>query len=163
MPISRAIFALVLAAACSAAQTGEAPAPLSVTGLVKTPLQLTAADLAKMPRTSAIVKDQGRDVKYDGVLVYDILKQAGAPLDKELTGKNLAVCVIATARDGYRVVYALAEFDPGFTDNRMIVADTIDGKPLFGYQGPFRIVAPQEKKGARSIRMLQKLDVVAVP
>ena len=33
-------------------------------------------------------------------------------------------------------------------------------KPLFDYQGPFRIVAPHDKRGARSIRMLQRLEVV---
>ena len=40
------------------------------------------------------------------------------------------------------------------------VADTIDGKPLFEYQGPFRIVAPHDNRGARSIRMLQRLELV---
>jgi hypothetical protein len=50
------------------------------------------------------------------------------------------------------VVFSLAELDPGFTSNDIIVADTIDGKPLFEYQGPLRIVAPHDKRGARSIR-----------
>ena len=158
MPTRSAIFAFLLAATLFA----QAPAPLTISGAVKQPLQLTADDLAKMPRATATVKEKGRDVTYEGVLVYEILKKAGAPLDKELAGKNMAMCVLATARDGYSVVYALAEFDPGFNDNRIIVADKIDGKPLFGYQGPFRIVAPHEKKGARSVRMLEKLQLIAV-
>ncbi len=58
------------------------------------------------------------------------------------------------------MVFSLAELDPAFTPNDIIVADTIDGKPLFDYQGPLRIVAPHDKRGARSIRMLQRLEVV---
>ncbi len=68
--------------------------------------------------------------------------------------------MLAGAKDGYQVLFSLAELDPGFTSNEIIIADTIDGKPLFDYQGPLRIVAPHDKRGARSIRMLQTLSVV---
>jgi hypothetical protein len=34
------------------------------------------------------------------------------------------------------------------------------GKALFGAQGRFRLVAPKDKPGARSVRMLTKLEVV---
>jgi hypothetical protein len=37
---------------------------------------------------------------------------------------------------------------------------TIDGTPLFDYQGPLRIVAPGDKRGARSVRMLERIDIV---
>ena len=139
----------------------EADAKLTVAGDVSTPLTLTKADLAKMPRTSVRVKGEGdEEATYEGVLLYDILKQAGAPLDKQLMGKALASYVLADARDGYQVVYTLTELDPSFTSNKIIVADTVNGKPLFQYQGPFRLVVPGEKKGARSIRMLEKITVV---
>ena len=72
----------------------------------------------------------------------------------------MASYVLASATDGYQAVFALAEADPAFSSSEIIVADTIDGKPLFDYQGPFRIVAPHDKRGARSIRMLQRLEVV---
>ena len=67
---------------------------------------------------------------------------------------------VASAKDGYQVVFSLAELDPALTSNDIIIADTVDGQPLFDYQGPLRIVAPRDKRGARSIRMLQRLDVV---
>ena len=57
-------------------------------------------------------------------------------------------------------MFSLAELDPGFCGSVIIVADTTDGKPLFAYQGPFRIIAPRDTRAARSIRMLQRLDVV---
>ncbi len=140
----------------------DADAKLTIAGDVTTPLMLAKADLAKLPRTSVTVKADGSDEQttYEGVLLYDILKQAGAPLGKQLMGKALATYVLAEARDGYQVVYALPEFDPSFTDNKIIVADTVNGKPLFQYQGPFRLVVPGDKKGARSIRMLEKITVV---
>jgi DMSO/TMAO reductase YedYZ molybdopterin-dependent catalytic subunit len=136
---------------------------LAISGDVASPFSLTKADLAKMPRTSVTVKAEGNeegDTTYEGVLLYDILMQAGAPLGKQLMGKALASYVLAEARDGYQVVYTLTELDPSFTGNKIIVADTINGKPLFQYQGPFRLVVPGEKKAARSIRMLEKISVV---
>ena len=152
-------FALLLFAPLYAQETD---AKLIVAGDLTNPLTLTKADLAKLPRTSVSVKAEGSDEQttYEGVLLYDVLKEAGAPLGKQLTGKALATYVLAEARDGYQVVYALPEFDPSFTDKKIIIADTINGKPLFQYQGPLRLFVPGEKKGARSIRMLEKITVV---
>ena len=67
---------------------------------------------------------------------------------------------MASASDGYQVLFSLGELDPALTSNDIIVADTIDGKPLLAHQGPLRIVAPKDSRAARSIRMLQKLEVV---
>jgi hypothetical protein len=68
--------------------------------------------------------------------------------------------VCASASDGYQVLFSLAELAPAFTSSDIIVADTVDGTPLFAYQGPFRIGSPKAARPARSIRMLQRLDVV---
>ena len=38
----------------------------------------------------------------------------------------------------------------------------LDGKPLGEGQGPVRLVIPQDKRAARSVRMLQRIDVVQV-
>jgi len=159
-----AVLAAVTFSVGLVAQTAQTAADtLIVGGAVKTPLTLTAADLAKMPRTTVSVTEDGTDVHYGGVLLADILKRAGAPNGAALRGKALASYLLCEAKDGYRVVFALAEFDPDFTDNPIIVADTRDGKPLFDYQGPFRIMAPRDKKAARGIRMLTKLTVVQLP
>ncbi|MCC7124711.1 MAG: molybdopterin-dependent oxidoreductase [Acidobacteria bacterium] len=134
-----------------------------VGGDVATPLSLSLADLKAMPRASAEVKDEDRMVRYEGVLVGEILQRAGVPLGEKLRGGALGSYVIATASDGYKVVFSIAELDPGFTRSEIIVADSVDGKPLFAYQGPVRIVAPKDTRGARSIRMLQRLDIVKAP
>ncbi len=143
------------------AATAATPAEtLVIAGDVTQALTITPADLKAMPRTMVAVSEEGRQISYEGVLVGELLKRAGAPVGRDLSGKAVATYVRASAKDGYQVVFSLAELDPAFTPNDIIVADTIDGKPLFDYQGPLRIVAPHDKRGARSIRMLQRLEVV---
>ena len=137
-----------------------APSTLTVGGDVPHPLTLTPADIKTMPRTTVTVSEEGREVTYEGVLVGELLKRAEAPVGRDLTGQAVATYVLCKAKHGYQVVFSLPELDPAFTSNDIIVADTIDGKPLFDYQGPLRIVAPHDKRGARSIRMVQSIDVV---
>lgn len=154
--------ALLVAAAFASAQAPKsAPSSLSITGDVATPLTLTAADLAAMPReTVSVSEEDGSKVQYEGVPLREILKKAGAPLGGQLRGKALASYVLAKAQDGYQVVFAMGELDAAFANEQILVVDKRDGKPLFEYQGPFRIICPNDKAGARSVRMLETLQVV---
>ncbi|HUK33394.1 MAG TPA: molybdopterin-dependent oxidoreductase [Vicinamibacterales bacterium] len=163
--IAISVSTLILAASLHASQQAAAPAPaqdatLSVAGDVAHPLTITTADLKGMPRTTVTITDQGREVKYSGVLVGEVLARAGAALGRDLSGPAVSTYVLASAKDGYQAVFSLAELDPAFTSNEIIIADSVDGQPLFEYQGPFRLVAPHDKRGARSVRMLQRLEVV---
>ena len=148
------------ASSLSAQSAAGGEVTLAVGGDVPHAISLTPADLKAMTRTTVTVSEEGREINYEGVLVGEILKRAGAPLGRDMTGQAVASYVLASAKDGYQVVFSLPELDPAFTANDIIVADTLDGKPLFDYQGPFRIVAPHDKRGARSIRMLQRLELV---
>jgi DMSO/TMAO reductase YedYZ molybdopterin-dependent catalytic subunit len=151
---------VALAAAARQAAAAADDWTLVIAGDVTPGLTIKPAELTSLPRTTVSVSEEGRTITYEGVLVGELLKRAGAPVGRDLSGKAVASYVRATAKDGYQVVFSLAELDPGFTSNDIIVADTIDGKPLFDYQGPLRIVAPHDKRGARSIRMLQRIEVV---
>jgi DMSO/TMAO reductase YedYZ molybdopterin-dependent catalytic subunit len=133
---------------------------IQVTGAVKQELSLTADDLAKMPRATVRTSNNGMETVYEGVWLHEVLKRAGVPQGSELRGKALAGYVLAQAQDGYEVVFSLGELDPSFIDNEILLADTANGKPLFGAQGRFRLVVPKDKPGARSVRMLTKLEVV---
>lgn len=145
------------------AQQAPAAVSLTVRGDLTSALVLTADDLAKMPREKAIVQDQdGAKVEYEGVPLREILKRAGAPADKQLRGKALASYILAKARDGYQVVFTLAELAPEFGNQQVLVADKRDGKALFGYQGPLRLVCPNDKAGARSVRMLESIEFVSL-
>ena len=44
--------------------------------------------------------------------------------------------MVAEANDAYAVVFSIAELDPAMNDNRIIVADTLDSKPLGEHDGP---------------------------
>jgi DMSO/TMAO reductase YedYZ molybdopterin-dependent catalytic subunit len=138
----------------------EAQPSFHVTGAVKQALTLTAGDLAKMPRATVRTTSSGIETAYEGVWLYEVLKMAGVPQGSELRGKALATCVVAEAQDGYQVAFSIAELDPAFTDNEILLADTANGKPLFGAQGRFRLVVPKDKPGARSVRMLTRIEVV---
>lgn len=154
---------LVLAGGCTGllfSQTAPSNV-LNITGDIAAPLQLRADDLAKMPReTVAIHEEDGSSVEYEGVPLREILARAGAPLGKSLRGKALASYVLAKARDGYEVVFALGEVDTTFASESILVADKRAGKALFAYQGPFRLICPNDKAGARSVRMLETLELV---
>lgn len=153
-------FACIFAAA-ALAQTPQPPeAVLTVSGDVPSPVRLRAGDLAKMPRETVTAGEHGASVRYEGVPLRAILERAGAPLGKELRGKALSTYVLATARDGYQVVFTLAEVDANFANELVLVADTRDGAALSASQGPLRIVCPHDKEGARSVRMLETLEVV---
>jgi len=142
---------------------GQQPAPsIFVTGSVTIPLTLTAEALAQMPRATATVSSGGIDTQYEGVWLYEILKKAGLPAGEALRGKMLTTYVLAEAQDGYQVVFSLGEVDPALGDTPILVADKANGKALFGENGAFRIVVPRDKRGARSVRMLTKIEVVQV-
>jgi len=123
---------------------------------------LSADDLAKMTRATVKTTSGGMETAYEGVWLHEVLKKAGVPQGGKLRGKALSSYVLAEAQDGYQVVFSLGELDPSFIDNEILVADIANGKPLFGAQGRFRLVVPKDKPGARSIRMLTKIEVVQV-
>jgi hypothetical protein len=154
-------FTGLLSAQSAAPPATAAPATLTVQGDLPAPLTLTPQDLEKMPRETVSVADQdGTKVSYEGVPLLEVLKRAGAPLGKQLRGKALASYVVAKAHDGYQVVFTLAEVAPEFANESILVADKRDGKALFGFQGPLRLVCANDKAGARSVRMLETLEVV---
>ena len=75
-------------------------------------------------------------------------------------GKRLASYLLVEAADGYRVVIALPELDPAFTDKQVVLAFLKDGKPLDEKEGPYRIVIPDEKRMARWVRQVTTLKIV---
>ena len=153
---------LGLLAAMAALCAQEPPATVEVTGLVKQPLALTAEQLARMPRASVTTTSNGTETVYEGVWIHEVLKRAGVPQGEAMRGKALTTYVLAEAQDGYQVLFSLGELDPVFVDNQILLADTANGKALFGAQVRFRLVVPKDQHGNRSIHMLTRLEVVQV-
>jgi hypothetical protein len=121
---------------------------------------LDAGELAKLPVTEVDASDHQTKHRYSGVLVRDILGLVGAPLGDALRGKALSLVVRITANDNYTVVFALAEFDPGFSDRSIVLADQQDGQPLPDNAAPFRIVIPGDTHPARWIRQVRSIEVI---
>jgi DMSO/TMAO reductase YedYZ molybdopterin-dependent catalytic subunit len=157
----RCLLLGILASVLAAAQDKSvATSSVEITGAVKQALTLSADDLAKMPRATVTTNSNGVDTAYEGVWLHEVLKKAGVAQGSELRGKALSSYVLASAQDGYQALFSLAELDPSFLDSQILLADTANGKPLFGAQGRFRLVVPKDKPGARSVRMLTKIEVV---
>jgi hypothetical protein len=153
-----------IATPATLAQSAAAAPELRIGGAVPTPLVLTLADLKNMPRKTLSVTnphDQKKET-YEGVLLEDLLQKAGVTHGEHLRGAAMATYVLVEAEDGYRVIFSLAELDSGIVDSEVMVADTMDGAPLAAKQGPFRLVAPHEKRPARWVRMLKSITVVSV-
>ncbi len=133
-------------------------------GVPQPPLVLSMEQLAAMPRASVRVRTHdGAEHTYDGVPLSEILKRAGEPSGEALRGRLLSRYVLVTAHDGYRAVFSLPELDPAFTDARVLVADRVDGKPMAAPEGPLRIIVPPEKRPARWVRMVEKIEILSAP
>jgi DMSO/TMAO reductase YedYZ molybdopterin-dependent catalytic subunit len=162
------LAALIAAVGMTAQTPTSAPVAndagaLVVKGTVKQELRLTLAELKAMPRTKVTAKDHDRAAhEYEGVALQAVLAKAGAPQSGDLRGKNMTLCVVAEAGDGYRAVFSLAELDADFASEAVVVVDTADGKLLSADQGPLRLVVPGDKRQARWVKMLRSIAVVKV-
>ena len=156
--------ALTAPAALSLPAQSPAPtaaeATLRLEGAVPTPLALTAADLAKLPRATAALTSDGNTTTYEGVLLYDLLAKAGWQFGHGMMGKGMASYILATARDGYQVVFTPAELDPLFGNSKILLADKANGAPLPSREQPFRLVVPGDKMHARSLFAVEKIEVI---
>jgi DMSO/TMAO reductase YedYZ molybdopterin-dependent catalytic subunit len=79
-----------------------------------------------------------------------------------LRGPALRDVVLVSAKDGYGVALALAETDPLFRKDRIILADAADGAPLPPGVGPYRLVIEGDQRGARLARMVTKVELRAL-
>ena len=127
-------------------------------------VQVTVEAWAKLPRATVKAEDHGGAVvRFEGVAARELLKLVAAPLGHELRGQQLALYVVAEAADGYKVVYALPEFDPDFTDGLILIADRQNGEVLPDKEGPLRMVVSWEKRQARWTRQLTVLRLGRAP
>ena len=162
-------FLIATLVVLSALPLAAADAALVVTGVtgkdgVERPaLSLTLDDLAKMPHVKATVKEDKETRVFEGVPVHEILKRAGQPFGKLMRNAQLIRFAIFRAHDGYRALFALPEFDPTFTDARALIADRLNGKPIPSNRGPLWLVVPTDKDTARSVYMVDRIEIQSAP
>ncbi len=154
-------YVLLSLALSSIAVAADSPVLLTVHREDASVLTFTAADFSALPHMelTAFNPHEKKEHRYAGVAVREILARAGAPLGEKIRGKALQLGVMARAKDGYGVLFALAEFDETFSDRTLFLADSIDGQPLGAGAAPLQLIVPGDKRPTRWARMVTSLEI----
>ena len=148
---------------------GWVTSTLAVRGNVATPLSLSVTDLAKFPvhrvDDTRVVRAQGGASEsarqFAGCLLRDVLNAAKLTESDRLDLRRTVV--VATASDGYKAVFSLAElFNTMIGDGVLIVYER-DGAPLGNDEGRIALVSLKDTRpGPRHVKWLTAIDVVRV-
>ncbi len=172
LPMSRRATALFLALLAgttaslprAASADGLASESLAITGAVKTPLTLTAAQIDALPiehisQTDAHVAD-GKTSTSDvgGVRLTALLDRAALAGSGKNDWKHTVV--VASATDGYSVTFSWPElFDTDVGPGVLVITER-DGKPLTDHDGHIALYSAKDiHNGPRNVRWLSKIDV----
>jgi hypothetical protein len=124
---------------------------------------LGRTDIEALPHIKVTASEHSSGpVNFEGVTMKSVLERGGVTFGESMKGKRLSNCLLVEAADGYRVVIALPELDPAFTDKQILLVFLRDGKPLGEKEGPYRIVIPDEKRMARWVRQVTNLKIIDV-
>ena len=170
------IFAACTAASLLAAAPAAWPAPaaardnmshaLAVTGMVETPLTLKVADLRQLPPANggeiAVTRHNGDKAEiitsYKGVRLRDVLDKAVLDAPGHNDVKKLAI--IATATDGYAVVFSWGELYNAPAGEGVIVYYQKNGKALDDNDGEIALISAKDiRTGPRHVKWLNGIEV----
>ena len=170
------IFAACTAASLLAAAPAAWPAPaaardnmshaLAVTGMVETPLTLKVVDLRQLPPANgaeiAVTRHNGDKAdtitSYKGVRLRDILDKAVLDAPGHNDVKKLAI--IATATDGYAVVFSWGELYNAPAGEGVIVYYEKSGKALDDNDGEIALISAKDiRTGPRHVKWLNGIEV----
>ncbi len=132
---------------------------LTVQGVSGKTVVLSAADLAQLPQKTITATAHGAPATFEGALLTDVLAKVDLPSAEKFRKMAASYYLLVEAKDGYRAVFAWAELDPTFMDKAVYVVTKRDGKELPEKDGPFEVVAPGEKRGARWVRQVTALKI----
>jgi hypothetical protein len=115
----------------------------------------STAELQAMPQKTVKVHNAhtNADETYSGVPLGDLLAKAGFAVAKPTQQKMLRSYLRVEGTDKYWVVYSLTEVEGSEHDGDVLVATSMDGKPL-GADGELKLVSTGDKKPQRWVRNL---------
>jgi len=149
---------IILSALALCVGGGASAAPLSVSGLVANPLNLSLSELRAMPASQvAATQASGHGpvaIDCKGPKLSALLDKAAPKLEAR-NNAALGHVVIATADDGYTVALSFGELDPNYGGAVPVLATDCSGKPL---DAP-RLIIPSDKHAGRAVRGVIKLEV----
>lgn len=134
--------------------------PLKITFADKSS-EWTPATLAALPQKRITVYNEHAKANqtYGGVELIDLLTPLG--VSAKPRGKDFRLYLVAEGSDGYQVVCSIGEVTPDVHDGTVIVADSLDNKPLTD-TGPLQLVITGENRPARWVRNLVAIRIRAV-
>ena len=155
-------FALAIAAQASP----QATTNLTVTGNIAQPLTLTIDDLRTYPahqidyrpRAGTSGKEPAEPIRhYTGCRLRDVLA-AAKPIENKARDLRKSY-VVATASDGYEVVFSWAElFVSPIGDNVFVVYER-DGAPLGDDEGRIALIVTSDTRPLRHVKWLHALKL----
>lgn len=155
-----ALLALVLSSGLAVAE--DASSSVALVGLDGQKSTLSLSELDALPRVQVSAKEHGAQHVFEGALLSGVLAKVGAPAGKAIHGKELADVVVIEARDGYKVALELAGTDPTMRNDRVILADRMDGAALDSDRGPFQLIVEGDLRPARAVRMVSAIRLERV-
>jgi DMSO/TMAO reductase YedYZ molybdopterin-dependent catalytic subunit len=168
------IFAFVLGndgLVAEAAQSGNKSCQggyssrFTLTGEVNVPATYDKASLGHLPHSivnvTFLTKTGSQSSSFRGVPLWNLLLTAGIKSDHTRRGRFQYVEITGT--DCYQVVLALAELDPNFGGQQVLVADSQNGSPLGPDAGFARLIVPGDKFGGRDTFWIDRIEVLSGP
>ncbi len=124
------------------------------------PTTLSVTDLQAMPQTTIVVHNEHTkvDESYTGVLLGSLLAKCGFPVDKTTHQKMLHSYLIAEGTDKYWALYSVTEIEFSEHNGNVIVATSMNGKPL-GEDGQLKLIGSEDKKPERWVRNLSAITI----
>ena len=121
------------------------------------------ADLQALPAQELEVtftsRGEPQTYTYIGVLLYDLLSEAGPTFDEEVNNDALGFYVRVVATDGYVATVSWGEIDPDFGNQPVLVAYEEDGE-LMDEDGMARLVVPGDERGGRYVSNISSMTLL---
>lgn len=150
--------------AANGTETSKPPAPPSTTLALTVDGKTTTfsvAELSAMTQKTVSVHNEHTkiDESYSGVPLGDLLAKAGFTSTKATQRKMLRSYLKVEGTDKYWVLYSVTEVLASEHKGDVIVAISVDGKPL-GADGELKLVSTEDAKPQRWVRNLTSITML---
>ena len=130
----------MLAASPALSQSASAPPTLRIPGQPDRKIE-AASLLGRASRDVRLEDVEGDVIVYHGTPLLDVLEKGGLDL-RTMAGerKSAASVVLATARDGYAVVFSVGELRTSRANPKVYLVSETSMGPLPDNEGPVRLI-----------------------
>lgn len=171
----KGILAVCLLAGCGAVldpPTGGEPVAgatpsLRIEGFPTPPEEIPLTSLMARPSEEFEWGHEGKSNRYRGIPLVSLLEERGLEsgkggdaVPKRTKHTGLKSVLVATATDGYQVVFSYAELSASVGSTKAWLVWEMDGKPLPESMAPLRIVVPTDSGADRCLYQVRRLTVV---